>query len=173
MNEEYPRFFRGEAPNHTKSRPACVGMDSDPATAHVARCILNPSRVKPDGRTTQLPPPFSHRPLHGCSHSGGFLCYVRHAHAHMHALHNVHMRVPYGIESLPKTRASLMQHCMVAASRVDPWPKLVFSATTDCALHPYVSTTYRRPIPRTRKQGRVFARRRRKIWKLGSETVDF
>ena len=66
----------------------------------------------------------------------------------------------------PKTRASLMQHCMVAASRVDPWPKLVFSATTDCALHPYVSTTYRRPIPRTRKQGRVFARRRRTIWKL-------
>ena len=90
-----------------------------------------------------------------------------------HALHNVHMRVPYGIESLPKTRASLMQHCMVAASRVDPWPKLVFSATTDCALHPYVSTTYRRPIPRTRKQGRVFARRRRKFWKLGSETVEF
>ena len=40
-------------------------------------------------------------------------------------------------------RASLMQHCMVAASRVDPiWPKLVFSATADCALHPYVSTTY-------------------------------
>ena len=71
-------------------------------------------------------------------------------------------------------RASLMQHCMVAASRVDPiWPKLVFSATADCALHPYVSTTYRRPIPRTRKQGRVFARRRRKIWKLGSETVEF
>ena len=33
-------------------------------------------------------------------------------------------------------RASLMQHCMVAASRVDPiWPKLVFSATADCALH--------------------------------------
>ena len=61
----------------------------------------------------------------------------------MHALHNVHMRVPYGTESLPKTRASLMQHCMVAASRVDPiWPKLVFSATADCALHPYVSTTY-------------------------------
>ena len=98
---------------------------------------------------------------------------LRHAHAHMHALHNVHMRVPYGTESLPKTRASLMQHCMVAASRVDPWPKLVFSATTDCALHPYVSTTYRRPIPRTRKQGRVFARRRRKFWKLGSETVEF
>ena len=40
-------------------------------------------------------------------------------------------------------RASLMQHCMVAASRVDPiWSKLVFSATADCALHPYVSTTY-------------------------------
>ena len=40
-------------------------------------------------------------------------------------------------------RASLMQHCMVATSRVDPiWPKLVFSATADCALHPYVSTTY-------------------------------
>ena len=97
---------------------------------------------------------------------------LRHAHAHMHALHNVHMRVPYGTESLPKTRASLMQHCMVAASRVDPWPKLVFIATTDCALHPYISTTYRRPIPRTRKQGRVFARRRRKIWKLGSETVE-
>ena len=57
---------------------------------------------------------------------------------------------------------------------VDPiWPKLVFSATADCALHPYVSTTYRRPIPRTRMQGRVFARRRRKIWKLGSETVEF
>ena len=75
-----------------------------------------------------------------------YFCYVRHAHAHMHALHIVHMRVPYGTEPLPKTRASLMQHCMVAASRVDPWPKLVFSATTDCALHPYVSTTYRRPI---------------------------
>ena len=28
---------------------------------------------------------------------------LRHAHAHMHALHNVHMRVPYGTESLPKT----------------------------------------------------------------------
>ena len=68
---------------------------------------------------------------------------IRHAHAHMHALHNVHMRVPYGTESLPKTRALLMQHCMVAASRVDPiWPKLVFSATADCALHPNVSTTY-------------------------------
>ena len=63
--------------------------------------------------------------------------------------------------------ASLMQHCMVAASRVDPWPKLVFSATTDCALHPYVSATYRRPIPRTRKQGRVFARRRRRFFFLG------
>ena len=48
----------------------------------------------------------------------------------MHALHNVHMRVPYGTESLPKTRASLMQHCMVAASRVDPWPKLVFSGNS-------------------------------------------
>ena len=23
-----------------------------------------------------------------------YFCYVRHAHAHMHALHNVHMRVP-------------------------------------------------------------------------------
>ena len=53
-----------------------MGIGSDRATAHVDRCILNPSRVKPDGRTTQLPPPFSHRPLHGCSHSGGFLCYV-------------------------------------------------------------------------------------------------
>ena len=29
------------------------------------------------------------------------------------------------------------------------------------------------PVSRTRKQGRVFARRRRKIWKLGSETVEF
>ena len=53
------------------------------------------------------------------------------------------------------------------------WPKLVFSATADCALHPYVSTTYRRPIPRTCKPGRVFARRRRKFWKFGSETVEF
>ena len=36
-----------------------------------------------------------------------------------------------------------MQHCMVAASRVDPiWDKLVFSVTANCALHPYVSTTY-------------------------------
>ena len=51
-------------------------------------------------------------------HSHALPC-IRHAHAHMHALHNVHMRVPYGTESLPK-RASLMQHCMVAASRVDP-----------------------------------------------------
>ena len=31
-----------------------------------------------------------------------------------HALHNIHMRVPYGTES--QKRASLMQHCMVAAS---------------------------------------------------------
>ena len=99
---------------------------------------------------------------------------IRHAHARMHALHNVHMRVPYGTES--QKRASLMQHCIVAAS-----PRSIqhglswcsFSATADCALHPYVSATYRRPIPRTRKQGRVFARRRRKVWKLGSETVEF
>ena len=55
---------------------------------------------------------------------------------HMHileyadTLHNVHMRVPYGTESLPK-RASLTQHCMVAAARVDPiWPKLVFSGNS-------------------------------------------
>ena len=50
----------------------CVGGPWRPATAYVARCILNPLRVKPDGRTPQMPPPFSHRPLHGCS-CGGFL----------------------------------------------------------------------------------------------------
>ena len=33
---------------------------------------------------------------------------LRHVHAHMHALHNVHMRFQYGTESLPKTRASLI-----------------------------------------------------------------
>ena len=68
---------------------------------------------------------------------------LRHAHAHMHALHNVHMRVPYGIEFLPKTRASLMQHCMVAASRVDPWPKSWCSAQQQTArcIHTYPPPT--------------------------------
>ena len=68
---------------------------------------------------------------------------LRHAHAHMHALHNVHMRVPYGTESLPKTRASLMQHCMVAASRVDPWPKSWCSAQQQTArcIHTYPPPT--------------------------------
>ena len=50
-----------------------VGRDTGFYLASTYRCILNPSRVKPDARTPQMPPPFSHRPLHGCS-CGGFLC---------------------------------------------------------------------------------------------------
>ena len=140
-------------------------------------------------RTLEMQLQFS---LHaGLFTSGGMLpsakahAYARPIHAHLHyPVYDMHMHICTRCtlytcacrtaQNPCQKRASLMQHCMVAASRVDPiWPKLVFSATADCALHPYVSTTYRRPIPRTRKQGRVFARRRRKIWKLGSETVEF
>ena len=88
-------------------------------------------------------------------------------------MHNVHMRVPYGTESLPKTSladaalhgCSLTRRSNMAYVGVQRNSRLRAASICIHQLRP--------PIPRTRKQGRVFARRRRKNWNLGSETVEF
>ena len=100
---------------------------------------------------------------------------LRHAHAHMHALHNVHMRVPYGTESLPK-RASLTQHCMVAG--LQPHASIQYGLSWCSAQQQTARCIHMYPPPTATdtthtKQDRVFARRRRKNWKLGCETVEF
>ena len=87
---------------------------------------------------------------------------VTYAHAHMHAMHNVHMRVPYGTESLPKTSladaalhgCSLTRRSNMAYVGVQRNSRLRAASIRIHQLRP--------PIPRTRKPGRVFARRRRK-----------
>ena len=73
-------------------------------------------------------------------------------------------------------RASLMQHCMVAASRVDPWPKSWCSAQQQTArcIHTYPPPTGDRYHVHVSKVEFLRAAARRRIfWKLGSETVEF
>ena len=162
-------------------RTACDVACSSRTHENAARGHTLPFRTVGDATAILSARGLVHKRWHASISQGSCICtsytsvtYDMHMHICARAAHCTQCACRTAQNPCQK-RASLMQHCMVAASRVDPiWPKLVFSATADCALHPYQVRIHhlRRPIPRTRKQGRVFARRRQKIWKLGIETVE-